>query len=110
MEQKSAFRNLTGTVCVFGLAFSSMNVNSTVVVNTSLKYPNPIFDFYIILPGEIKHRQVSQHEVDAKTILEADAKDLFGEMRDATPIENQGITNYVNSISKDTGVNFFDIC
>ena len=31
-------------------------------------------------------------------------------MRDATKQEQESINNYIKSISKDTGVNFFDLC
>ncbi len=33
-----------------------------------------------------------------------------GEMRNATPEEQASINKYIKSISRDTGVNFFDIC
>ena len=42
--------------------------------------------------------------------LEAEAKSLFGDMRDATAEESASVENYVKSISKDMGVNFFDLC
>lgn len=31
-------------------------------------------------------------------------------MRDATKQEQESVNNYIRSISKDTGVNFFDLC
>lgn len=37
-------------------------------------------------------------------------KSLFGDMRDATAEESASVENYVKSISKDMGVNFFDLC
>ena len=38
-----------------------------------------------------------------------DAKELFGEMRDATPEEQECIGNYLKDISMPTGVNIFDL-
>lgn len=38
-----------------------------------------------------------------------EAKELFGEMRDATPEEQQSINEYIKSISIPTGVNLFDL-
>ena len=49
-------------------------------------------------------------EVGSSSRLEADATALFGTMRDATSEEQEGVNNYIKSISKDTGVNFFDLC
>lgn len=37
-----------------------------------------------------------------------EAKELFGEMRDATPEEQMFIDRYLQSISEPTGVNLFD--
>lgn len=38
-----------------------------------------------------------------------EAKELFGEMRDATPEEQECIDNYLKDISTPTGVNIFDL-
>ena len=38
-----------------------------------------------------------------------DAKELFGEMRDATPEGQECIENYLKDISMPTGVNIFDL-
>ena len=38
-----------------------------------------------------------------------EAKELFGEMRDATPEEQECINNYIKDISTLTGVNIFDL-
>ena len=45
----------------------------------------------------------------AKTKVEKEAMDLFGTMRDATIEEQNTIDRYLDSISVDTGVNFFDL-
>lgn len=38
-----------------------------------------------------------------------EAKELFGEMRDATPEEQECINNYIKDILTPTGVNIFDL-
>lgn len=38
-----------------------------------------------------------------------DAKELFGEMREATPEEQEFIDNYIKNISTPTGANIFDL-
>ena len=38
-----------------------------------------------------------------------EAKELFGEMRDATPEEQECIDNYLKDISTPTEVNIFDL-
>ena len=42
--------------------------------------------------------------------LGTEANSLFEIMRDATPEEQVSVNKYIKSISKDTGVNFFDLC
>ena len=38
-----------------------------------------------------------------------EAKELFGEMRDTTPEEQESIENYLKDISIPTNVNVFDL-
>lgn len=38
-----------------------------------------------------------------------EAKEIFGEMREATPEEQEYINNYLKDISTPTGVNIFDL-
>ena len=38
-----------------------------------------------------------------------EAEELFGEMRDTTPEEQECINNYIKDISDPTGVNIFDL-
>jgi len=45
-----------------------------------------------------------------KNRLSKMAYDLFGEMRSATKEENENLNKYLQSISKPTGVNIFDLC
>lgn len=113
MEQKDFLKNISGTVCVVGLALSTMSLNSTMVVDGSYKIPNANYSFYNYGDNSSNPYNVSNNiyvESNATTKLEAEAKMLFGTMRDATQEEQEGINNYIKSISKDTGVNFFDLC
>ena len=42
--------------------------------------------------------------------LMAEAELFFGQMREATKEEMLSVNQYVESISKETGVDFFDLC
>ena len=44
------------------------------------------------------------------TKLEKEARELFGYMREATKEESASVNNYIKTISKETGVKFFDLC
>ena len=52
-------------------------------------------------------RKAGLNDMPNKMIEEAE--ELFGEMREATPEEQQSIDNYLKSISTPTGVNLFDL-
>lgn len=111
MEQKSFIKNMSGTACVLGLALSTMSVNSTMVVNTNYEVPKANYSYYDESPTSIYATEISNiYEQKAPTRLDGETKALFGTMRDATPEEQASVSNYIKSIAKDTGVNFFDIC
>lgn len=115
MEQRDLWKNLTGTACVLGLALTSMNINSTPVV-ASLSGSVPAS--YCVIDEQAYNSSIHYMNAGAGNIytgrksdkLEAEAESLFGKMREATAEESASIENYVKSISKDTGVNFFDLC
>lgn len=114
MEQRTWWKNLTGTVCVLGLAFSSMNCNSTTIIPS---FNEASIANYRILGEQTDNSSANladeTNNIYIKTQrnnLEAEAKSLFGDMRDATAEESASVENYVKSISKDMGVNFFDLC
>lgn len=114
MEQKSFLKNLSGTACVIGLALSTMSLNSTLVVEGNYIPQSANYNYYNL--GEnstIPFKSVASNiyvEQKPTTRLEVEATSLFGTMRDATPEERASVNNYIKSISKDTGVNFFDLC
>ena len=43
-----------------------------------------------------------------KNIMQV-AENLFGEMRETTPEENEALSRYISSISTPTGINIWDI-
>ena len=49
MEQKDFLKNISGTVCVVGLALSTMSLNSTMVVDGNYKMPSANYSFFIIM-------------------------------------------------------------
>ena len=46
MEQNRFIKNISGTVCVIGLALSTMNTNSTMVVNMNYQIPSAHYRDY----------------------------------------------------------------
>lgn len=117
MEQKGIGKNFTGTAVVLGLglAISSMSFNSTQVINSLSEVPSAN---YGILDEQLLNNASSTIQMETNNIyvskvqrgLEAEATELFGQMREATVQEAESVSNYVRSISKDTGVNFIDLC
>lgn len=87
MEQRGIWKNVTGTAFVLGLEITSMSFNDTQVISSLSEIPYANYG-----------------------TLEEEAEQLFGQMREATAQESASVNNYVRSISKDTGVNFFDLC
>ena len=118
MEQKNIWRNLTGTAYVVGLAVTTMSFNSTQIIGTISEYPlvkYGLFDeqTYNSARSTTVLQQTDYNNVylkKPKTKLEREAIALFGYMREATSEESRSVNNYINSISKETGVNFFDLC
>lgn len=112
MEQNGFIKNISGTVCVIGLALSTMSANSTMVVNGNYEIPSVAYSFYNENSSNPYNFVASNiyYEQKSSTRLEDEATALFGTMRDATPEEQASVNKYIKSISKDTGVNFFDLC
>ncbi len=112
MEQRNFVSNISGTVCVLGLALWTMSVNSTMIVNINdhiiQKASNSYYNESSTNPSTADISNI--YETNPSTRLEEEANMLFGEMRNATPEEQASINKYIKSISRDTGVNFFDIC
>lgn len=112
MKKNRYINNISSTVCVLGLAFSSMSPNSTLVINTDYQFPSGNYSPF----NEDIHSSSNAIMNNARQIpkipnrLEKESTELFGAMRDATEQERESVNRYIRSISKDTGVNFFDLC
>lgn len=112
MEQNGLIRNISGTVCVIGLALSTINVNSTMVINGDYNIPyvgNSYFNENSSAPYSFVDSNI-YFDRKSSNRLEEEANALFGSMRNATMEEQESVNKYIKSISKETGVNFFDIC
>ncbi|OQB48422.1 MAG: hypothetical protein BWY02_01799 [bacterium ADurb.Bin157] len=114
MKQNDCFRDLTGTICVVGLAcLSHIGINNTSPIRsenppiwrakTSYCDKNLSGPSFLLDIGNIYKQQ-------SKTKLEKEAIALFGSMRDATSSERNDVKQYIDSISTDTGFNFYDLC
>lgn len=111
MEQKNFMRNVSGTACILGFVLSAMSINSTMVVNGDYEIQKADYSCKEISSTDSLSVDVSNiYEIKSSTRLEKVTNMIFGEMRDATPEEQESINNYIKSISRNTGVNFFDLC
>lgn len=90
-----------------------MGVNSAMVINVNDNYKSQKVnygDYNESLTNTLVDNISSIYETNPSTKLEEIANTLFGEMRDATSEEQKSINKYIKSISKETGVNSFNIC
>ena len=119
MEKNTFIKNISGTVCAVGLAISAMSLNSTMVINGEYKVPKIHYGHYkdynenSTIPNDnVNNIYIDSNNITRNNItrLEKEATKLFGTMRYATAKEQNGINDYIKSISKETGVNFFDLC
>lgn len=114
MVQDNLLKNITGTACIVGLAVSMMNINSTMRIegndlqksNYSFMEDSANMSINSVLGSGVENIYIQNSE----RRLETEAQELFGMMRVATKEEKESVRNYVNSISKDTGVSFYDLC
>lgn len=109
------WKNLTGTVCVLSLAFSSTDLNSTQLINgveDILETAHTFNDVqeYVSINSVMSNRVDNIYIQPKRNKLDAEAQSLFGQMRCATVEEIAGVDAYIKDISKDTGVDFFDLC
>ena len=115
MEQSELWRNLTGTVSVLGLTISTMGFNSTPLI---CSFDNALMGNYKMVDqkGYNSTRDMAYEGLNNvyierhKNKLDLEAEALFGKMREATAEESASVNNYIRGISKNTGVDFFDLC
>lgn len=115
MEQRDLWKNITGTAFVLGLTLSTMSINSTQLIGTISDAPIANYDYVdeqaYNSTNTVLYSEARNVYVENKTThLEAEVESLFGKMRVATAEESASVNNYIRSISKDTGVNFFNLC
>lgn len=114
LAQRKRYQNLTETFLVLGItAISTMPFSITPAVNSisdlisetyktsEVRQYNQSTDTFSGDDFIFSIRQTHETQLD-KTV-----KELFGEMRAATKEESESIKNYIQTIAKDTGVNFF---
>ena len=111
----STFRNITGTAAMVTIsAFLMMNPNTTVSLPHNSHETAKIYKHghYLGMPnnGVNVKDYTNIYLLNKKSNIEKEAYNLFGNMRDLTEDEERNIDNYIESISKETGVNFFDLC
>lgn len=112
MEQNALKKNLTETVIVVGVTLSAMSFNSTKIVEyyNSHYAKTGIYAEALNASAMVKLNEANNIYSSKDNRLDRESKELFGLMRDATPGELASVSNYIKSISKKTGVNFFDLC
>lgn len=111
----SVIKNISTTAAALGLAFSVAG-NSSIVVSGNYAVPN--YELFADLSKNSENSNssiigYSQNNIyidKRSTRLERMAKESFGEMRDATKEELEGVDQYIKSISKSTGIDFFSLC
>lgn len=114
MEQNKMITNLTNTVAVVGLSMSLFSGNVAFQVQSIDGNLKKLEERYG-QNGEgtfkpLKGSDNCYSSEEQMTPLERESLALFGVMRDATLEEQAGVQKYIESISEDTGVSFFDLC
>lgn len=111
MEYSNFLKNISGTACVIGLAISSMNINGTMVVDGNYQMPSAHYAAIDdVTSSNVRIDSNNYYTKENTSRLENEARRIFGTMRDADADEKESVNSYIKGISKDTGVNFFDLC
>jgi len=106
--------NVASTVLATGMALSLMG-NSTPVVSLQEDFVHKL-NYYAeanalginnVSYNYMKSNVYYRHSVSR---IEKEAYQLFGNMRDATEQELGYVNDYISNISKETGVDFWDLC
>lgn len=104
--------NVANTILVAGMTVSI--INGTPVVSLNNDYG--VISFYnedkILGINNLSYNYVNKNEYRQKSYskVEQEAQELFGPMRDASEKEIKSVSSYFKRISKDTGVDFWDLC
>lgn len=117
MEQSGLRKNFTGTILMLSLAVS-MNLNSTQTISSLSAIPFANYSFlnersYNATAHLLENNGNKVNNVyvgKKRNHLQEESERLFGQMRSATAQESASVNNYIRSISKDTGVSFYNLC
>ena len=108
-------RNLTDTVKVqligIVLLANVLNVNDSFADSSSVYSSTGSRDRSVMSSKSFSfcNENIIVSDENKKIGIEAEAFDLFGDMREATNEEQYSVNEYVESISQSTGINFFEI-
>jgi hypothetical protein len=113
MENRGFLKNLTNTACAIGIILS-LNTSDTRLIDGNMgqitRNSHSSYNTSIFPDFSAEYKSGNNYKQPHISALEQEANSLFGQMRDATQQEQDGIDEYISSIAEDTGVNFFDIC
>lgn len=116
MKQKIV-KDIASTFTMVGLSLSLVNMNTSVritVPDNSLAFYKDYDSFCGFHDDKASMYNNEFIVVNPRLLgnsnLEKETNFLFGQTRVATKEEEQSISEYIKSISKPTGINFFDIC
>lgn len=115
MERSMFGKNMTGVVYALGIAVLGASINNTPIVDNTYNLNNTYYENY----KEYSNASLIAHSDNYYYLdyyhggfnsIEKEAYDLFGAMRDATNEEKASVRRYIQGISINTGINFFDLC
>lgn len=110
--EKKAF-NVANTFLVAGMTLSMMNSTPLTMFNDNYIQEN---NYYVennnlgINNMSYNYKRTNVYYSNSSLKIEDEANALFGNMRDATVDELESVNNYILSISKETGVDFWSLC
>lgn len=104
-------------ICALGIAMVGFSYNDTPAIESDFSYLDDVKPIYAYADKNYS-TSIDSDFVDFNALnndycrrdnkIESEASYLFGEMRSATEEEIKGISNYISSISVDTGINFYN--
>lgn len=108
----NTLKNITGTTAVvLGLALAT---NGSIII-TDNNYTTKNYKIYAEAPQYNQSNIYSEYSSNVyienrDSRLDHIASETFGVMRDATKEETEGVNRYIESISYETGIDFFSLC
>lgn len=112
--EKGFVKAITMGACALSIATTDVSINGTPVIplvgGAGYKWPH-YSEFNINETNSNRYFDMSNNIYLVNNTNEPIwniCEEFFGEMSDATQEEQKCVNDYIRSISKDTGVNFFD--